>query len=459
MPSLTRHEPKASSSLVLSCAVLLGAAYLTMNAPAQAGPKEELTARKQRQVLDAICRKLEELYPVPESKKKTIAGIRKNQREGKYKNIVSPDVFARRVTVDLENLSQDKHLDLLYDPSLAAEIAKQKDASEVPMAASEAEQYRWENFGFRNLKILNGNVGYLDLRVFFAARYAGPVAVSAMGFFSGCAALIVDLRNNGGGWDDMVTLLAGFFVKGDEAKTVSISYSNLDKKYYASMISPYVPGKRLTNIPIYILISGSTASAAEAFTQILKHFNPQVTLVGENTAGAENPVEYVVIPHDFVLKIPSWKRIYAFPGHGWERKGIPPDIPVKSSKALETAHMHALETMLRSARDKLAREKLQWGLEGIRAVAQPRIVDRRILKSYVGSYGKVHIQLPADGLTCQYKQGPEIRLLPITDAYFLLEGRDDRRIRFIKKKGKVTQLKYIYSDGYQAIYLKDRKAN
>jgi C-terminal processing protease CtpA/Prc len=49
------------------------------------------------------------------------------------------------------------------------------------------------------VEILNGNVGYLDLRIFFHSKYAGKTAAASMDYLSNCDAIIVDLRNNGGG--------------------------------------------------------------------------------------------------------------------------------------------------------------------------------------------------------------------------------------------------------------------
>lgn len=45
-------------------------------------------------------------------------------------------------------------------------------------------QMRRDNFGFQEVKILEGNIGYLDLREFMDPKYAGETAVAAMNFLS-----------------------------------------------------------------------------------------------------------------------------------------------------------------------------------------------------------------------------------------------------------------------------------
>ncbi|MFC1851551.1 S41 family peptidase [candidate division CSSED10-310 bacterium] len=159
-------------------------------------------------------------------------------------------------------------------------------------------------------------IGYLDLREFVDTKYTGDTAVSAMNFFANCNALIIDLRKNGGGWDEMVTFLMAFIIDANESQLLSVSHSKLDGTYYSSIISSYVPGARRADIPTYILTSRSTASAAEGFTHKMKLLNKNVTQVVENTAGAENPVDFLILDDQFILKIPCWRKIFSITESG-----------------------------------------------------------------------------------------------------------------------------------------------
>ena len=116
------------------------------------------------------------------------------------------------------------------------------------------------------------------------------------------------------------------------------------------MTSSYVPGKILADIPIYILISGSTASGAEAFASIMKNMRANATLIGKKTAGAENPVDHVIIKDYYILRIPCWEKIYSYSKSGWEGVGVLPDIEVDSDKALAVAHMDALTKLKAESR-------------------------------------------------------------------------------------------------------------
>ncbi len=415
----------------------------------------DLMAPRRQALVERICGEIGRVYPFEEIGRTTQEGILHLLRSGDYDDITSKEELAARLTADMESLSKDKHMDLIYDPVMAAEVRASQDAGATdsgPMP-TEVENARWDNYGFKELRILEGQVGYLDLRMFFAARYAGPTAVAAMDFLGRCNAVILDLRLNGGGWEDMVTLLASYFVNLEDPEVLAISRSTLDGTYEASVLSAYVPGKRLTALPIYILISSSTASAAEAFTSTVKHLNKKVTLVGHTTAGAENPVGYVPVGDGFVLKIPCFKQIYGGGRSGWEGKGVEPDVEAPFDRTLETAHLQALRTLADQLTDKVARERLQWAMDGVRAAAEPATVSRSTLESYVGSYRGTRVSLEGDDLFVQFGDRPRRRLLAIAPDYFLVEGRDDVRLRFVSEQGRVIGVERLYSDGYRMLSL------
>jgi hypothetical protein len=416
------------------------------------GKGEGLTAEYREFLVETISEKIFRLYPFEDIGRTTGEGILAAYRSGGYDGITSPKAFAARLTEDMERLSNDHHLDLYFAPNLAMEIiARESTGVDLDgMNPSELEQARWENFGFRDLRILEGRVGYLDLRVFFSARYAGSTAAAAMDFLAGSNAVIIDLRRNGGGWDSMVTLLAGYFVDIEETEILSISQSTLDQSYFASVVPAWIPGRRFTDRPVYLLVSPNTASAAEAFASILKYLNKDVILVGETTAGAENPVERIALDEQFVLKIPCYRRVYFGNRSGWEGKGIRPDLEVASERALETAHLHALNALQERFTDDLSREKIQWGIDGYRAILEPVQVDRKTLKSYAGRYRNIRVYPDGDDLYLQFEDRPGQRLLAVSDDYFVIESRDDLRVRFVREGDRVVALERIYSDGYRS---------
>lgn len=106
--------------------------------------------------------------------------------------------FAESITEYLRGASGDGHLGLDY-----SEDQLPPDSAAAEEAYSKAETERWYgahlNYGFEKVQRLDGNVGYLDLRVFAPTAMAGDVAAAAMTLLAQSNALIIDLRNNGGG--------------------------------------------------------------------------------------------------------------------------------------------------------------------------------------------------------------------------------------------------------------------
>jgi hypothetical protein len=331
-----------------------------------------LTKEIQLRIINEVRDKLEKVYPYPEVEIRTGNGIYRNFEDDKYSACKTPNDFAKQLSRDLENISNDVHLAIFYDPQMAARIReRQKETQKSSFAALRVEEFRWTNFGFKELKILDGNIGYLDLRTFFPRKYAGETAIASMNFFSNCKALIIDLRNNGGGWDDMVMFLASYFFDRDDPEVISIARSTLDGAYHSSTISSYVSGKNLSDIPIYILTSNRTASAAEAFANIMKHMNENATLVGEKTDGAENPVGRVIICDEYILRIPCWQKMYSATDTGWEGIGVEPDIEVKAKNTLFMAHLDAVKKLSRDCVDEKNTKRYQWAIDGINARNNP----------------------------------------------------------------------------------------
>jgi len=416
---------------------------------------DPLSKNRKEMLISDICDKLQTLYPFEDIGQKTLESLQAKWDSGLYDEISSLKEFAAVITTDMESISEDKHLDLYFDPVMSAELrakAEQGTATEGP-GPSTIEQYRLENYGFREIRILDGNVGYLDLRLFFASKYAGHAAVSAMDFLSDCSAIIIDLRRNGGGWDDMVTFLASYFNESEEPELVALTRSRLDSTYFASMIQSFVPGKKMTGIPVYILVSSATASAAEAFSSIVRSLNDQVALIGENTAGAENPVEFIPLDDDFVLKIPCYETVTLGSRNRWEGIGLEPDVKVPSDEALETAHMYALQRLMDRNPGDIAKKKIQWALDGYQALLEPTELPEILLQSYAGSYRGAIITHEDGNLFLTFDDGPKRRLLPISDTYFAVQNRDDLRISIHRnEEGTATAFERKYSDEYSALH-------
>ncbi len=92
-----------------------------------------------------------------------------------YSSITDPTLFAERITGDLQSVSHDVHLVVSFNPNRVRELRTPKKDNDE-MSKLKLQEMRSNNFGFRKVEILPGNIGYLDLEYFADAgsAYAIP---------------------------------------------------------------------------------------------------------------------------------------------------------------------------------------------------------------------------------------------------------------------------------------------
>lgn len=143
--------------------------------------------------------------------------------------------------------------------------------------------------------------------------------------FAGADAVILDLRYNPGGSDDVALAYARFFT--DQPVTALTKTTRTQAGETASYTATVQPqGRYHLKQPTVILTSGFTASAAEVFAMTMRQF-PQVTLMGTTTAGAFSNVASFTLPNDWELGL-SHQHYRDAAGVSYEGIGIAPDIDV-----------------------------------------------------------------------------------------------------------------------------------
>ena len=142
--------------------------------------------------------------------------------------------------------------------------------------------------------------------------------------------MILDLRNNGGGYLESVQALASLFI--DKGDTVL-------KEEFADGTSSTTraAGGKLTNIHnIVILVNDETASAAEVMTLALKQNRDDVTIVGNTTYG-KGTVQQTVTFKDGTALHYTVARWLPKNGKWVNGKGIAPDEEVDLPDALTSS--------------------------------------------------------------------------------------------------------------------------
>ncbi len=420
---------------------------ILLSANINAQQKVALLSSQERQtVVDSIGSKLNANYVFPEIATKMVSSIELKLGNGEYKSIQNPQEFATTLTADLQAISNDKHLRVTFAPD---QITEQKQTVTAEDSIAFLNRYvnsmKRNNFGFKEVKIMAGNIGYLDLRSFSNVEYAGETAVSAMNFLSNTKAIIIDLRNNGGGSPAMIQLITSYLFGSNSVHLNNFYWrpSNLNSQTWTL---PHVSGKRSPDTPVYVLTSGSTFSAAEEFSYNLKNLE-RATLIGETTGGGAHPGGSVVATDRFMVWVPTGRAINPITNTNWEGTGVSPHIEVPAGEALDVAHMKALEMLMKNNKDENLKAFYEWPLAELNLKTNPVTLDAKILKSFVGNYGPRMVSFENGTLFYQRDSGTKFELLPYSANEFMLIGLDTFRIRFLAEGNKITTLQGLYDSG------------
>ncbi|HET9253131.1 MAG TPA: S41 family peptidase, partial [Candidatus Eisenbacteria bacterium] len=202
---------------------------------------------------------------------------------------------------------------------------------------------------FRKVERLPGNVGYLRLDRFVDPELGGGTAAAAMSFLANTDALIVDLRQNGGGTPLMVALLASYLFESTPVHLNSI-YDRLEDLTKQIWSYPYLAGPRYLGKDVFVLTAPRTFSGAEEFAYDLKALK-RATIVGERTRGGAHPGSIRQVHEHFAVMVPTGRAINPVTNSNWEGVGVEPDIAAPADSALVVAHRAALTKLIEKTKD------------------------------------------------------------------------------------------------------------
>lgn len=317
-------------------------------------PTLSIDEAARNKVIAGALKKLSETYIFPDMAKKMEDAIQKRREAKEYDSITDGFVLAGKLTEDLQAISHDKHLRVLCR---LQEMPEEKDDKPSPQEEErEREFLRTINYGFEKVERLAGNIGYIDMRGFMPPQYAGDTCAAAMNFLANTDALILDLRQNGGGDPAMVQMLCSYLFEGDPVHLNDLYFRPTDTTQQFWTL-PYIPGKRYANKPVYVLTSKRTFSGAEECSYNLKNLKRAI-LVGETTGGGAHPGGPQRINAHFAVWVPTGRAINPITKDNWEGKGVTPDIAVPAEKALAVAHLDALKKGIEKVSDPARKQNM-----------------------------------------------------------------------------------------------------
>ena len=417
---------KAPALSLVAALFLAASPALARQAQAPAAP---------RVVVGQIAAAIRDAYFDPAKAETIAAALEAEAAAGRYDRLTDPRDLETALTARLE--PYDQHFSV-GRPAPATPAAPSATSSSslvpvpFPVVAARGGQ------GFRAVEILPGNVGLIDMRFFADFEGADDPARkqvdAALQLISGADAVIFDLRNNGGGSPAMVGYLVSAFV-GPDADVYNRFHSREGESREAPA-QPYAAPR--VDVPVYVLISGRTGSAAEAFAYTMQAAKRAV-IVGETSGGAANPGGPVFTPSGYRVFISTGSPTNPLTGGNWEKVGVRPDMAVAAEEALDTAWKAALAGQ--SGAPPAAATEAAWVKEALDDPAAH--FDPA---PYLGAYGGSVVQASAEGLTWRNERRPAWRLRPLSPDLFFDLDEPYRRIRFVRDEtGRVTALEVLDS--------------
>ncbi len=441
---------------MLKTAVLLSlfAAGVYAQSPtgSQGGENRTISKQDRTAIVDSVGALLERMYVFPDKAKATSKTLRQNLKSGQYDSLTTIGAFSERLTTDLRAATHDGHL--WVEPADQPPVGADESLTPEESRRQRFEYGKSVNFGIRKAEILQGNIGLLDLEGFFQADVAAPTAIAAMNFLANTRALIVDLRQNGGGDPSMIQLISSYFF--DSSVHLNSFYSRLTDSITQFWTQSQVQGPRMSTTPIYVLTSGNSFSAAEEFANNLKHLH-RAHLVGETTGGGAHPNELIHFPSLKINVSVAWGRaINPITGTNWEGTGVEPDVKVPADKALAVAQLMILDSIVAHEPDSLNRLQMNWWRSALQYDTLGFTVAPDKLADYSGKYGPRKIWVEDGALWYQRENGAKAKLLPLEADLFQHSNSQYFRVKFRRDaNGKVIELIGIYAQGHQDVNPKE----
>ncbi|UZO79656.1 S41 family peptidase [Aquimarina sp. ERC-38] len=297
---------------------------------------QNLTKEKIKTIIYSIPELIESNYVDKEKGKQIAIDFKHEMNSGKYYSIRNSDTLVNVLSKDLKRISKDGHMYINHLKASDTKTAGTKDW--------EAQEKALEiklNYGFTEIQILENNTGYIKIVEFMQPKRSMQTAVAAMKMVENTENLIIDIRDNGGGYPGVLEYIINHYFDGPPTLLSTTYFSDPKMTAYTKYTSDLVYGKLRIGKPLYILINGNTGSASEYFAYTLQAFGKAI-IIGEKSAGSAHNNEYFSLSDNFRISISTAMPVNEITKTNWERKGVIPDVNVKS----ESAKKKAIEIIL-----------------------------------------------------------------------------------------------------------------
>jgi len=273
-------------------------------------------------------------YVLPEKAKQVNELLNDESFRQKFAHYDDKKLFVKELTSAIQTVLNDKHFRVIVPRSRPSN--ENNNLLENHLAA--LTQFR--QGGFKDISFFEGNVGYVRIDGFRAEDQHQVDGL--MTYFRTADAIIIDLRENGGGGKP-VNYLSSYFLPDD---TLIGKTYHRSKDVWLEHKSEHVKGEKRFDVPLFILTSDFTFSAAEAFAYNLQAIG-RAKIVGEISGGGAHPITFLNLSGGIATIMPNRRSYNTITKTNWEGTGVIPDYQTDKEATLSKAKLLAKTAALK----------------------------------------------------------------------------------------------------------------
>lgn len=288
--------------------------------------------REVEAAVQTISKLVTDKYVFPEKGREIANHLLHELKKNTFKNVDSWKAVDSIATKVLREFSGDGHLFVRYNPTKVKNLlAVKKDVHDDSGHNSffYGEEAPKNNFGFKEVKILEGNIGYIKLSQINLSEKSLPVLFASMRFVANTKALIIDVQDNGGGGSAIGDVFETYFLP---KETALLEFRNREGKNHTSKTVAWLLEPKYHK-PLYIMINNHTASAAEAFAFALQS-KRRAIVIGQRSAGAAHMSSWYPVNDHLFVSVSTGAPTLPGTEISWEQKGVQPDHVVEAGEEI-----------------------------------------------------------------------------------------------------------------------------
>lgn len=414
----------------------------------------DISQKEKAAIIDKTIALLHEHYIFPERIESMEKQIRQKWNGGGYDPLNEAPGFLESFEKDIQEYGNDGHISLGVSRERVQQILSDEknegEGKEQTFNEEWLQRMKYENFRLRKVERLEGNIGYFHFLNFPPLAPAKESIAGAMNFIRFSSAVIIDLRDNGGGHAETMNFLLSYFLR-DSVPIAESRHRKGNKIEKSYVPSDAMANKIPENVPVYILVSNRTSSAAEGFAYTLQQYKRAV-IVGEQTKGEGNPGQLFAINEFLYIMIPTIESKNPVSGKGIDGIGVIPDLTISSDKAMSYALLDICKSLSETAPSGELKQAYRWQIPLLENEINPAPLTEEIVNAIVGDYEENRkIVYENNNIYYINTQGKKARLDYIGRGVF--QNAENKWLRLVTppSDSPATEFYWIWDDGGKQI--------